>query len=151
MLSPRWQNEPLSGAGAARNGGRWNPKGTPALYLSADHGTAIAEYMQGLVRPGTLTPYDLALGDILDLTDPLIRTRLGMDGKFLQLPWRAIRDIERREPECWTFARQAQAAGFAGLKVESAVARGVNLVLWDWLGGDRIRVVDPAGELRRPS
>jgi RES domain-containing protein len=45
-LRPAWSFKPLSGAGAARNGGRWNAKGTPALYLAEDPMTALAEYNQ---------------------------------------------------------------------------------------------------------
>ena len=32
--NPLWSFQPLSGAGAARAGGRFNRIGTPALYLS---------------------------------------------------------------------------------------------------------------------
>lgn len=148
MLSPRWQHEPLSGAGAARNGGRWNARGTPALYLSADHGTAIAEYLQAIVHPGTLTPYEVAIGDVLDLTDPGVIDAAGVDRSLLTLPWRTIRDIERRDPESWIFAAGAMEAGFAGMRVGSAVARGINLVLWRWLEpAGAVRVVDPHQEL----
>jgi RES domain-containing protein len=56
MPTPRWSWAPTSGDGAAGQGGRLNRKGTPALYLSADTQTAIAEYKQAsaLVPPGTL-------------------------------------------------------------------------------------------------
>src|SRR5690606_36596376 len=37
---------PLSGAGAARQGGRFNRPGQVALYLSTDEATALAEYKQ---------------------------------------------------------------------------------------------------------
>ena len=33
-LNPVFAREPLSGEGARRHGGRFNPKGTPALYCS---------------------------------------------------------------------------------------------------------------------
>ncbi|WP_439546652.1 RES domain-containing protein [Sandarakinorhabdus sp.] len=33
-LTPRWSHAPLSGAGAALHGGRFNRPGVPALYLS---------------------------------------------------------------------------------------------------------------------
>ena len=42
MLGVRWHMRPFD-SGSHPTGGRWNPPGTPALYLSADHGTAIAE------------------------------------------------------------------------------------------------------------
>lgn len=101
MLAPRWSFDPLSGAGAAIAGGRWNAAGTPALYLSRDHATAIAEYQQDLPRPGTLTTYDVGGPGILDLTDEAIREEVGMDPDFLRLPWKQAREVERRRPEGW--------------------------------------------------
>ena len=150
MLSPRWHHEPLSGAGAARAGGRWNAPGMAALYLSEDHATAIAEYMQALVHPGTLTPYDIGATAILDLTDPALRARLGIEEGLLDLPWRRIRDVERQAPESWALAQAAVAAGFEGCLVPSVQRHGRNLVLWRWgAGGAAVAVVDPGGTLTR--
>lgn len=149
MLSPRWQHEPLSGEGAARQGGRWNARGMPALYFSADHATAIAEYMQGLIHPGTLTRYDIRIDGILDLTDVAEATVLGVDDRFLKLPWRTVRDLKGREPETWAFARDAVVAGIMGMWVASVQGRGVNLVLWQWANTPgSVRVVDPLSELQ---
>jgi RES domain-containing protein len=54
ILAPKWAHDPLSGDGAARFGGRFNPKGIPALHVSESIDTAFAEYQQDLlVRPGT--------------------------------------------------------------------------------------------------
>jgi RES domain-containing protein len=84
MLAPRWAHEPLSGAGAARAGGRWNEPGQVAIYLSDSHATAIAEYQQDLPRPGTLTAYDVQASETLDLGDPVVQQALGIDGNFLR-------------------------------------------------------------------
>lgn len=150
MLAPRWQHAPLSGDGAARAGGRWNARGTPALYLSADHATAIAEYMQALIHPGTLTPYDVAADSVLDLTDPAIRGAAGVEDALLTLAWRRLRDVEGTSPDSWAFAEAARAAGHDGMRVPSVVARGTNLVLWRWdVEGARVAVIDPARELTR--
>jgi RES domain-containing protein len=40
---PKWSHLPLSGDGAAASGGRFNPKGIPALYLSLSVETALIE------------------------------------------------------------------------------------------------------------
>lgn len=151
MLAPRWSHDPLSGAGAAARGGRWNAPGQPALYLSAEHATAVAEYTQALVRPGTLAPYDVEADAILDLTDALVREAIGVDEALLRLAWRRIRDVEHGRPETWDFALAAAEAGLAGLLAPSTQAVGVNLILWRWnvAEGARVAVVDPADDLPR--
>lgn len=124
----------------------------PALYLSADHGTAIAEYMQALIHPGTLAPYEVEADAILDLTDPTIRASVEIDEGFLALPWRRIRDIERGVSASWSLAQDALAAGFNGCLVPSIQAKGVNLVLWRWdKGGAKVSLIDPAGDLKSGS
>jgi RES domain-containing protein len=101
MLAPRWAFDPLSGAGAARAGGRWNERGQAALYLSDSHATAIAEYQQDLPRPGTLTAYDVDASTILDLAAMTTRRELRLDNAFLRQPWKRVRDVEGRRPSCW--------------------------------------------------
>jgi RES domain-containing protein len=148
MLSPRWQHAPLAGKGAARAGGRWNAPGVPALYLSDSHATAIAEYMQALVHPGTLAPYDVISDSIFNLSDPAVRTSVGINDTILTLDWRRIRDIDKGIPESWDLATSAAAAGFDGLSFPSTQTRGVNLVLWRWgREGAKVVLVDPAGSL----
>lgn len=151
MLAPRWSFDPLSGAGAAVAGGRWNPAGTPALYLSRDHATAIAEYQQDLPRPGTLTAFDVSGLGILDLTNAAVRDEVGVGPDFFRLPWKQVRDIERRRPESWDFADAAISAALAGLLVPSAQVAGVNLVLWSWNDGlgPEVRHIDPNHDLPR--
>jgi RES domain-containing protein len=45
-----WALLPLSGAGAARFGGRWNPLGAATIYAAREMSTAWAEYNQGFVQ-----------------------------------------------------------------------------------------------------
>ena len=47
MIVPRYASTPLSGAGAARAGGRFNRPGLEALYVSLEVLTAVAEYRAG--------------------------------------------------------------------------------------------------------
>ena len=47
---PRWAHLPLSGEGAARFGGRWNPVGAPTIYAAFELSTAWAEYNQSFVQ-----------------------------------------------------------------------------------------------------
>ncbi|HQY10259.1 MAG TPA: RES family NAD+ phosphorylase, partial [Burkholderiaceae bacterium] len=46
VISPAYAGTPLSGMGAARQGGRFNRPGQEALYLALDETTALAEYRQ---------------------------------------------------------------------------------------------------------
>lgn len=46
VISPAYAGTPLSGMGAARQGGRFNRPGQEALYLALDEATALAEYKQ---------------------------------------------------------------------------------------------------------
>jgi len=151
MLAPRWAWDPLSGAGAARAGGRWNIPGQAALYLSDSHATAIAEYQQNLPRPGTLTAYDVSARGILDLTDLSVRQAIGVDDQFLRQPWKHMRDVERQRPPCWDFVAAAMTAEWRGLTVPSTQAAGTNLVLWRWNETDApiVRHIDPLGDLPR--
>ena len=55
----------LSGEGAAMYGGRWNPKGMPAVYCSENSSLAALEILANLVRPSTFPSYR-----ILDLEVP---------------------------------------------------------------------------------
>ena len=68
MLTPRWSFQPVSGAGAARQGGRFNRPGEHALYLSFSTRTAVAEYQQflDLLPPGTLAAYLAKLSSVVD-------------------------------------------------------------------------------------
>jgi RES domain-containing protein len=141
----------LSGAGAARAGGRWNEPGQPALYLSDSHATAIAEYQQDLPRPGTLTAFDVEAFGLIDLGDPAVQDALGIEVDFLRQPWKHMRDIARTRPPSWDFAKAAHAAGWNGLRVPSVQSSGSNLVLWRWNQEKtpQIRCIDPLGDLPR--
>ncbi len=124
MLGVRWQARPFD-SGSHLTGGRWNPPGTRALYLSADYNTAIREMHQDLVRPGTLVAYDLDATAIADLRDA--------DPAILACEWRRIFKLEDGVPASWDLAGQCLAAGAQGALVPSIQHRGgTNLVLWRW-------------------
>ena len=152
MLTIRWQRDPLSGAGAERHGGRWNRVGQPTLYFSADHATAVAEFHQDVVRPGTLAAYDLHGEAIIDLTDAAVRQLLGIADTDLTANWETIVALRRGEPPGWRIADRVIAGGAHGALVPSAVhAGGTNLVLWRWSTdggpGASVRLIDPHGDL----
>jgi RES domain-containing protein len=98
MLPPRWSFDPLSGAGAARAGGRWNAPCQAAPYLSETQTTVMAEYQPNLPRPRTLTAYEIGAASVLDLTDGGTVTALGFKMALLQLPWQQVRDVQKIPP-----------------------------------------------------
>lgn len=153
-LNPIWAREPLSGEGARRFGGRFNPKGTPALYTSLSIMTAIREANQiGTLQPTTLVAYRADLEPVFDATDASALLRYGLAPADLAAnDWR-IRMHENRKAPKQILAEQFIAAGYAGMLVGSFVngttEEDRNLVLWTW--GDTlpclISVVDDEGRL----
>lgn len=148
MLPIAWQRQPLSGDGAEKIGGRWNRPGQSALYLPADHATAIVEFHQHLVQLGTLAPYDVHSPAIVDLMQS------GVADTVLFAEWRRIVAIEKAIPPSWKIVDAAVAGGTHGVLVPSAQrGGGVNLVLWRWSAnlddGAHVRPIDPAGDLQR--
>ena len=152
---PRWSFSPLSGEGARLWGGRFNPRGVPALYLALSLSTALKEAGQGFahkIEPSILCSYDLDCEDIADLRSAKDRARLQISLDDMSCPWFELA-AKGREPPSWTIARKLIGAGHAGALVPSFVNRATaddqNLVLWKW-GKDlphRVAVYDPSGKL----
>jgi RES domain-containing protein len=136
-LNPVYARDPLSGRGAQLYGGRFNPKGTPALYASLSPMTALREANQvGTLQPTTLVPYDADVRPVFDARDT--GSLAGFDMSPRDLASVAWRDemMTRGESETQKFARRLIGAGYAALLVPS-FARGasstdLNLVLWRW-------------------
>lgn len=136
-LNPLRAREPLSGRGAALHGGRFNPRGTAALYTSLSVMTALREAHQvGDLQPVTLVAYDADIEAIFDGRDTEALAEQAMDAQALADPgWR---DAMRAHGEAPTqaFARRLIAQGWRGLLVPSyargAGADDLNIVLWQW-------------------
>jgi RES domain-containing protein len=151
---PRWAFTPLSGDGAKATGGRFNPKGVPALYLAATVETAILEMTHGFARrmePLTIVSYDVDVDDIVDLRTPAARHAAKVRLADMACAW--LDPDNRRQPASWRIANRLRKTA-AGILVPS-FANGAradthhNVVLWKW-GPDlphRVTVHDPNDRL----
>ena len=123
------ESDLLSGDGAARYGGRWNPRGVGVIYASLDPVTAVKESYQefleygfagATIRPRVFVGIQVDLNCVLDLTQARIRRALGYTvSDLVTEDWRAI---QAAGEESWTQAigRGAVAAGFEALLAPSA-------------------------------
>ncbi len=154
---PRWSFAPLSGEGAALHGGRFNPKGVPALYTSLRLETAWLEAQQAFpfkAQPMTMVAYRVDCTEVVDLTDKGSREALGVTLADLTCAWEDLAS-RGRTPPTWTLARRLIAEGRAGVIVPSfaagAGARDVNVVFWRWSEEPphQVQVVDDASRLPR--
>jgi RES domain-containing protein len=133
FLTPKWSHLPLSGAGAAQNGGRFNRPGVEALYLSLEPETALAELRQGssIAPPATLVAYHIDLEQVADLS-------AGFDPKHWDpawtdwaCDWRAIARLDRKDPPSWQLGDHLICDGCRGLLFPSTRrAGGTNLVVF---------------------
>jgi RES domain-containing protein len=154
---PRWAFKPLSGEGAALKGGRFNPKGVPALYLALTLEGAVVEASQGFahkIEPLTICAYEIDCEDVSDLRTDETRSAAGAALNELACPW-AYDVAEGRQPLSWRLAARLRLGGAAGILVPSfafgARPDMVNLVLWTWSADapHRVQVHDPSGRLPR--
>ena len=153
-LTPVWAADPLSGEGAERYGGRFNPIGVPVLYCSLSPHTAIREANQvGDLQPTTVVAYRAAIDRVFDCRDEKAVRGAGLSPE--ELADKAWREAMRQQGEAPTqrFARRLIAEGWAGMLVRS-FARGsgpddLNLVLWRWgkKAPVRLEVIDDEGRL----
>jgi RES domain-containing protein len=153
-LNPIYAREPLSGDGARRYGGRFNPKGMPALYCSLSIMTAVREANQaGTLQPTTLVSYDAEIEGVFDSRDETALRAEGMDAAALSATtWRDEMKVIG-EARTQTFARTLVAKGYCALLVKSfapgASGDDLNLVLWRWgnVPPARLSLIDDEGRL----
>jgi len=155
-LNPIYAREPLSGRGAELYGGRFNPKGVPALYSSLTVMTALREANQaGSFQPTTLVSYDAEIETVFDCRDEAALRAEAMDVHALaDGRWR---DQMKATGEAATqaFAQRLIAKGFHGMLVRSfapgTTEIDLNLVLWRWgtAAPARLTLIDDENRLSR--
>ena len=154
---PAWSWSPLSGAGAALKGRRFNWPGLETLYLSLSFNTVFREVSGGFAHrltPYVLCSYDVDCEDIVDLRTDADRASQGVASSDLACAWGDAL-IAGREPETWGVVRRLIADGCAGILVPSfangATGDDQNLVLWRWGPNPphKVMVHDPTGKLAK--
>lgn len=155
-LNPVYAREPLSGRGAELHGGRFNPRGVPALYASLTVLTALREANQaGSLQPTTLVSYDAEVDGVFDTRDEATLAAEGIDAAALaDDTWRdqmkAIGEARNQG-----FARGLIARGYRAMLVRSfapgATKDDLNMVLWQWSDSppSRLTLIDDENRLSR--
>ncbi len=121
--NPRWAHVPLSGAGAALAGGRFNRPGVNALYLSFELETAAAEYRQDndITDPFLMVAYRACLPPLVDLR----QRDAGWDRLWQDwdCDWRALY-VNGVEPPSWALGDLLLEADAPGLVFPSTIRQG---------------------------
>jgi RES domain-containing protein len=147
----------LSGAGAAAKGGRFNPLGTPALYLALSVEGMLVEMGHGFGHrfdPLTICTYTVDVDDIVDLRTETARAAAGIALASMACPW-AYDLATGKRPASWDIATSLIAKGAAGILTPSFATGArpdmANLVLWRWgpVLPHKVEVHDPEGRLPR--
>jgi RES domain-containing protein len=141
----------LSGRGAARRGGRWNPPGYATLYGSRTEATALEECKAndcyyGVVTkcPRLLVAIETQLTRVLDLTDAILRRALNLSlSELAAEDWRKLQ-ATGKESLTQMIGRAVAETDGSGLLVRSAaVPSGVNVIIFPGVNrADRLSVVD---------
>ena len=123
--NPVWAWSPYAGTGAQLTGGRFNPKGTAALYLADSPESALTEVTSGtgskLIKPWLLCSYSVRIEGILDLTQ---------HQQLFDTPWR-LQLLQAEQPPGWILCNQLKKnKAISGFIVPSYQTDGNNLVLF---------------------
>ncbi|WP_186775151.1 RES family NAD+ phosphorylase [Allorhodopirellula solitaria] len=108
---------------------RYSATGEGALYFSTNSRTVIQELGGSFVGGRTMDTFNVRLDNFLDLSNPAVRSRLGVS--LDDLVRTSGDDIYEVTQQLGRFAREQ---GYNGIIAPSARADGgLNLILFDWL------------------
>ena len=120
--SPEWAHLPLSGAGAAIGGGRFNRPGIEALYLSDGPATALAEYRQGasIAPPATLVAYRIDVDGVVDFSRGYVSDAWPEEWAEAGCDWKYLARVERTDPPSWRIGEDPRRPEEAAVPILSA-------------------------------
>jgi len=156
VITLAYANMPLSGMGAARQGGRLNRPGQEALYLSLNEATALAEYKRDnpWLPPGTICTFFVRGLRVADFSTGFDSERWPPLWADFTVDWRTEWFGKNNEPPTWYMADDAVASGLDGILFPSqAYPGGTNLVVYRSSSrpAAQLRVYDPNNALRQPT
>jgi len=156
---PNWAFSPVSGEGAKKHGGRFNPKGMSALYTAETLDVAIRETQQGFAykgfQPTTICSYKVDCESVVDLTDAKVLAALSIKKDVLECPWESLMMRGERVPS-HELAIELSRAGVTAIRVPSfavgANPADHNIIFWSWSDNlpHQVQVIDSEKRLTRP-
>lgn len=154
MHTPKWAHMPISGAGAAKHGGRLNRPGVDALYVALEVETAVEEYQQtsSLLPPGTVVSYQINLDKVADFRKGFETDRWPPIWQDFYCDWRHLWFDRRIEPPSWLIGDEVINEDVKGILFPSVLRpEGTNLVIYTATlsDSDQLSVYDPGNNLPR--
>ena len=151
------QRDILSAQGGQFSGGRYNFRGSyPVLYLSCDIHTCVEETSKSFQQAGasvaqalprTIVGVEVRLARVLDLTDPVVLSVLGITRlRLIRTDWLTCQENEEREAFTQTVGRLARETGVEAILTPSAALprTGKNLCIFSdqLLPTSRLRAIN---------
>lgn len=152
----------VTGMGAMKFGGRWNPPGEFAtVYGAVDPETAFAESLANqryyglpvhLVLPMVVAAIDARLVRVLDICEKRVSMALEVDADALvAIDWRKEMDAAK-VPQTHLLARELHRAGWEAVLVPSGARRGTfTMVVFPENLGSKSRIARMGTDFVRPS
>ncbi len=147
----RADRDPLSGEGAARHGGRYNPVGVQTLYLGKPESVAVAEHVSPFERrrlrfppPGRFVVAEIQvdLDRVVNLTNSDTIAALGMTQGEL---------VSSQHGDLPHIGEAANYLGFDAVVAPSARARGLNIAIYLDHAANKLTVIGEPEPVVYPS
>jgi RES domain-containing protein len=128
--------------------GRFHRDGQPTLYMSPSaefSRIAVDVYLRDGDPLRVIVPLDVTYADLVDLRDPGIQRRLGLNGTEASVPWQPER-AAGRPATSWIASDAARSAGADGIIYAARtnpLRWHIVLFVWNAPTGPQVRQSDP--------